>query len=184
MRHGLDTTHNDGLEMQELYAHALVDLERDARRIGTVRDQARGGMERSSIGVLVLKTTGIGHQAAQQAGRDTVAGHNAAIVQKAVDDHGAGRGADAPQAQLGKFLARRMVIEAHHMRRAAEHLGGVVQTLDDRHVHRDEQIRIAGIRRCRHQTVGALHKAVDARNRVIVCQQQGNVLVGEKLHKR
>ena len=109
--------------MQELHAHALVDLERDARRIGTVRDQARGGMERGGIGVLVLKTTGIGHQAAQQAGRDTIASHNAAIVQKAVDDHGAGRGADAPQAQLGKFLARRMVIEAHHMRRAAEYLG-------------------------------------------------------------
>ncbi|MFR2030280.1 MAG: hypothetical protein ACLS3M_01955 [Collinsella sp.] len=108
--------------MQELYAHALVDLERDARRIGTVRDQARGGMERSGIGVLVLKTTGIGHQAAQQ----VVATPSRATMpqlSKAVDDHGAGRGADAPQAQLGKFLARRMVIETHHMRRAAEHLG-------------------------------------------------------------
>ena len=109
--------------MQELYAHALVDLERNTRGIGTVRDQARGGMERSGIGVLVLKTTGIGHQAAQQAGRNAIASHNAAIVQKTVDDHGAGCGADAPQAQLGKFLTRRMMIEAHHMRRAAEYLG-------------------------------------------------------------
>lgn len=80
-------------------------------------------MERGSIGVLVLETTGVGHQATQQAGRNAITCDNAAIVQKAVDDHGAGCGADAPQAQLGKFLARRMVIEAHHMRRAAEHLG-------------------------------------------------------------
>ena len=122
MRHGLDTTHNDGLEMQELYAHALVDLERDARRIGTVRHQTRGGMKRGSVGVLILKTTGIGHQAAQQAGRDAIACGNAAIGQKAVDNHGASSGIDTPKADLGKLLACRVVIEAHHMRRAAEHL--------------------------------------------------------------
>ncbi len=135
-------------------------------------------MERGGIGVLVLKTTGIGHQAAQQAGRDTVASQ-CPIVQKRSMIMAQAAAPTHLRLSFGKFLARRMVIEAHHMRRAAEHLGGVVQTLDDRHVHRDEQIRIAGIRRCRHQTVGALHKAVDARNRVIVCQQQGNVLVGE-----
>ena len=141
-------------------------------------------MERGGIGVLVLKTAGIGNQAAQQTGRNVITGDNAAIVQKAVDDHSAGRGIDAPQAQLGKLLARRMVIEAHHMRRAAKHVGRVVQALDNRHVHRNEQVRVAGVCRCRHQAIGALHKAVDARNRVIVCQQQRNVLVGEKLHER
>ena len=149
-----------------------------------MRDQARRGMERSGIGVLILKTTGIGHQAAQQTGRDVVTCDNAAIVQEAVDNHGAGRGVDAPQTQLGKLLARRMVIEAHHMRRAAKHLGGVVQALDNRHIHRNEQVRIASVRRCRHQAIGALHKAVNARNRIIVCQQQCNVLVREKLHER
>ena len=184
VRDRLDAAHDDGLEVQELDAHALIDLERDTRRVGTVRHQARSRMERGGIGILILKTTGIGNQATEQTGGDAIANDNAAIIQKAVDDHGARRSIDTPQAYLGKLLARRMVIEAHHMFGAAEHLGGVVQTLDDRHVHRDEQIRIAGIRRCRHQTVGALHKAVDARNRVIVCQQQGNVLVGEKLHKR
>ena len=123
MRNRLNTAHDNGLEVQKLDAHALIDLKRDTSRIGTMCDQARSGVESGSIGVLVLETTGIGHQAAQQAGRDTIASHNATIVQKAVDDHGTGRGIDAPQAQLGKFLARRMVIEAHHMRRAAEHLG-------------------------------------------------------------
>ena len=141
-------------------------------------------MERSSIGVLVLETTGIGNQATQQASRDAITGDNATIVQEAVDDHSAGCSFNAPQAELGKLLARRMVIEAHHMLGATEHLGGIIEALDNRHVHRDEQVRIAGVRRCRHQTIGTLHKAVDARNRVIVCQQQGNVLVGEKLHER
>ena len=170
--------------MQELHAHALVDLERNTRRIGTVRDQARGGMERSSIGVLILKTAGIGNQATQQAGRNAITCDNAAIVQETVDDHGAGCSFDASQTELGKLLARRMVIEAHHMLGAAKHLGRVVEALDDRHVHRDEQVRIAGVRRCRHQAIGAFHKAVDTRNRVIVCQQQRNVLVGKKLHER
>ena len=96
----------------------------------------------------------------------------------------AGRGIDTPQAQLGKLLARRMVVEAHHMLGAAKYLGRVVEALDDRHIHRDKQVRIAGVRRCGHQAIGALHKAVDARHRVIVRQQQRNVLVGEKLHKR
>ena len=141
-------------------------------------------MERGSIGVLVLETTGVGHQAAQQAGRDAVTCDNAAIVQETVDDHSAGCSFNAPQTELGKLLACRMVIEAHHMLGATKHLGGVVQALDDRHIHRDEQVRIAGVRRCRHQAIGAFHKAVDARDRVIVCQQQGNVLIGEKLHER
>lgn len=136
-------------------------------------------MERGGIGVLVLKTAGIGNQATQQAGRNAITCDNAAIVQETVDDHGAGRGIDAPQAQLGKLLARRMMIEAHHMLGATKHLGGIIEALDDRYVHRDEQVRIAGVRRCRHQAVGAFHKAVNARNRVIVCQQQRNVLVGE-----
>ena len=62
MRDRLDATHDDGLKVQELDTHALVNLERDARRIGTVRHQARGGMKRGSVGILILKTTGIGHQ--------------------------------------------------------------------------------------------------------------------------
>ena len=184
MGHRLDAAHNDGLEVQKLNAHALVDLECHTRRIGTVGNQTRGCMERGGIGVLVLKTAGIGNQATQQAGRNAITCDNAAIVQEAVDDHGAGCSFDAPQAELGKLLARRMVIEAHHMLGATKHLGGIIETLDDRHVHRDEQVRIAGIRRCRYQAIGAFHKAVDARNRIIVCQQQGNVLVREKLHKR
>ena len=184
MRDRLNATHDNGLEVQKLNAHALVNLERNARRIGTVRHQTRGCMERSSIGVLVLKTAGIGNQATQQAGRNAITCDNAAIVQEAVDDHGAGRGIDAPQAQLGKLLARRMVVEAHHMLGATKHLGGIIETLDDRYVHRNEQVRITGVRRRRHQAIGAFHKAVDARNRVIVCQQQRNVLVGEKLHER
>ena len=73
-------------------------------------------MERGGIGVLVLKTAGIGNQAAQQAGRNAITCDNATIVQETVDDHSAGCSLDAPQAQLGKLLARRMVIEAHHMR--------------------------------------------------------------------
>ena len=141
-------------------------------------------MERGGIGVLVLKTAGIGNQATQQAGRNAITCDNAAIVQEAVDDHGAGCSFDAPQAELGKLLTRRMVIEAHHMLGATKHLGGIIETLDDRHVHRDEQVRIAGVRRCRHQAIGAFHKAVNARNWVIICQQQRNVLVGEKLHER
>ena len=141
-------------------------------------------MERGGIGILILKTTGIGNQAAQQASRNAITGDDAAIIQETVDNHGAGRGIDTPQAQLGKLLARRMVIEAHHMLGATKYLGRVVEALDDRHIHRDKQVRIAGIRRCGHQAIGALHKAVDARHRIIVCQQQHNVLVGEKLHKR
>ena len=81
-RDRLDATHDDGLEVQELDTHALVDLERDARRIGTVRHQTRGGMKRCSIGVLILKTTGVGDQTAQQAGGDAVACGNTAIGQK------------------------------------------------------------------------------------------------------
>ena len=141
-------------------------------------------MERSSIGILVLETAGIGNQATQQAGRNAITGDNATIVQETVNDHGAGCSFNAPQAELGKLLTRRMVVETHHMLGATKHLGGIIETLDDRYVHRDEQVRIAGVRRCRHQTIGTLHKAVDARNWVIVCQQQGNVLVREKLHKR
>lgn len=95
--HRLDAAHNDGLEVQKLNAHALVDLERNARRIGTVGNQSRGRMERSSIGVLVLETTGVGHQAAQQASRDAITGDNATIVQEAVDNHSAGCSFDAPQ---------------------------------------------------------------------------------------
>ena len=141
-------------------------------------------MERSGIGVLVLKTAGIGNQAAQQAGRNAITGDNATVVQEAVDDHSAGCSFNTPQAQFGKLLASRMMIEAHHMLGATKHLSRVVEALDDRYVHRDEQVRIANVRRCRHQAIRAFHKAVDARNRVIVCQQQRNVLVGKKLDER
>ena len=147
----LDATHDDGLEVQELDTHALVDLERDARRIGTVRHQARGGMKRGSVGILILKTTGVGDQAAQQAGGDAVACGNATIGQKAVDDHGAGSGIDTPKADLGKLLARRVMVKARHVSRTTQHLGGIIETLDDRHVHRNEQVRVAGVGRCRHQ---------------------------------
>ena len=70
----LDAAHDDGLEVQELDAHALIDLECHTRRIGTVGNQSRSRMERSGIGVLVLKTAGIGNQAAQQAGRNAITG--------------------------------------------------------------------------------------------------------------
>ena len=141
-------------------------------------------MERSGIGILILKTTGIGNQATEQTGGDAIANDNAAIIQKAVDDHGARRSIDTPQAYLGKLLARRMVVKAHHMFGAAEHVGRVVQTLDNRHIHRDKQVGIARKARSRHQTFGAFHKAVNTRNGIVVCEQQRDVLVGERLHER
>lgn len=76
------------------------------------------------------------------------------------------------------------MVKARHVGRTTQHLGGVIEALDDRHVHRDEQVRVAGVCRCRHQQIGALHKTVDARNGIVVCQQQGDVLIGEHLHKR
>ena len=84
--------------MQKLNAHALVDLERNTGRIGTVSNQTRGRMECGGIGVLVLKTTGVGNQATQQTGRNAITCDNAAIVQEAVDNHSAGCSFDASQA--------------------------------------------------------------------------------------
>ena len=116
MRDRLNAAHNNGLEVQKLNAHALIYLERNTRRIGTVGNKTRGRMEGGSIGILVLETAGIGNQATQQAGRNAITCDNAAIVQETVDDYSAGCSFNAPQAELGKLLARRMVIEAHHMR--------------------------------------------------------------------
>ena len=42
---------------------------------------------------------------------------------------------DAPKADLGKLLTRRVMVKACHVGRTTQHLGGIIEALDDRHVH-------------------------------------------------